>query len=81
MQATPEFGPGRNRYVQSVVLSARPGARRLSYVAESSLGFQTDGKTDGGTASWYGVDGYFTYKLNCCWTAALRGEWSARPGR
>ncbi len=74
VQATPEFAPYRNRYVQSIVL-AHDLNDRLSYVAESSLGFQEDGKVDGGTASWYGLDGYFTYKLNCCWTAALRGEW------
>ena len=32
-------------------------------------------RTGGGTASWFGVDTYLIYKLNCCWTAATRLEW------
>jgi hypothetical protein len=68
-------GPYKSRYVQSLVLSHDLNDR-LSYVAESAIGCQAGGDPkDGDTAAWWGLDGYFVYKLNCCWNAAVRGEW------
>jgi hypothetical protein len=62
------------RFVQSIVL-AHDLNDRLSYVIENGDGFQTNGEAGGGTSSWFGLDSYATYKMNCCWTAALRSEW------
>ena len=62
------------RYVNSLILSHDLNDR-LSYVLENGDGFQTNGKPGGGTASWYGLDSYLTYKVNCCWTSAIRMEW------
>jgi hypothetical protein len=62
------------RFVNSIVLS-HDFSDRLSYVVENGDGFQSNGESGGGTASWFGVDCYVTYKLNCCWTAAARVEW------
>ncbi|HEV3417689.1 MAG TPA: outer membrane beta-barrel protein, partial [Pirellulales bacterium] len=62
------------RFVQSIVL-AHDLNDRLSYVIENGDGFQTNGENGGGTSSWFGLDSYATYKMNCCWTAALRSEW------
>ncbi len=62
------------RFVNSLILSHDLNDR-LSYVIENGDGFQTNGEAGGGTASWFGVDTYLIYKLNCCWTAATRLEW------
>ena len=62
------------RFVNSLILSHDLNDR-LSYVIENGDGFQTNGKPGGGTASWYGLDSYLIYKVNCCWTAATRIEW------
>jgi hypothetical protein len=62
------------RFVNSVIL-AHDLNDRLSYVIENGDGFQENGEAGGGTASWFGVDSYMMYKLNCCWTAATRLEW------
>jgi hypothetical protein len=62
------------RFVNSVVLSHDLNDR-LGYVIENGDGFQSNGEPGGGTASWFGVDNYVTYRLNCCWTAAVRTEW------
>ncbi|MDZ4820719.1 MAG: outer membrane beta-barrel protein, partial [Planctomycetota bacterium] len=67
--------PVDTRYIQSVVYS-RTLTDRLSYVFQSDYGQQDDG-ADGGTtsASWYGVNQYLFYKINCCWSAGVRAEW------
>jgi len=71
----PETGPYHNRYTQSIVL-AHDWNDRLSYVIENADGWQSDGANGGtSTATWYGIDSYITYKLNCCWTSAVRFEW------
>lgn len=62
------------RFVNSLVLFHDLN-ECLSYVIENGDGLQANGEPGGGTASWFGVDGYVTYKLNCCWTAAARAEW------
>ncbi len=63
-----------NRFVNSIIL-AHDWNDRMSYVIENGDGFQSDGAAGGGTATWYGIDTYLTYKMNCCWTAAARLEW------
>ncbi len=69
------FGDFKNRYTQSIVL-AHDWNDRMSYVIENADGWQSDGANRGtDTATWYGIDSYVTYKLNCCWTSALRFEW------
>lgn len=78
-ESNPATGPYRNRYIQSIVL-AHTLNDRLSYVLESPFGIQSNGSTNPVTgraqnATWYGMDGYAVYKLNCCWNSALRFEW------
>ncbi len=64
----------RGRFVESTVLS-HDWNDRTSYVVESMFGSQTAGEAEGDTSTWYGIDGYVTYKNNCCWTSAARFEW------
>lgn len=68
--------PTETRFVQSVVYS-RTITDRLSYVFQSDYGTQQAAQTYNGVenASWYGVNQYMFYKMNCCWTAGVRAEW------
>ena len=66
--------PADGRFVNSVILSHDLNDR-LSYVIENGDGFQENGEAGGGTSSWFGIDTYLIYKLNCCWTAGTRLEW------
>ncbi len=70
------INPTSERYIQSVVYS-RTLTDRTSYVFQSDYGFQDAAQTYQGVedASWYGVNQYLFYKVNCCWTAGVRGEW------
>ncbi len=70
------------RFIESTVLS-HDWNDRTSYVIESCFGVQAAGdgmnfatqEPEADTATWYGVDGYVTYKQNCCLTLAARFEW------
>jgi len=64
----------RGRFIETTVLSHDLNDR-LSYVLENHFACQINGEAGGGTSTWGGLDGYFTYKVNCCWTAATRFEW------
>ncbi|MGC4003861.1 MAG: porin [Pirellulales bacterium] len=67
--------PTETRYIQSVVYS-RKLTDRLDYVFQSDYGSQQNaGGAAGTTAEWYGVNQYLFYRINCCWSAGLRGEW------
>lgn len=70
------INPTTTRYIQSIVYS-RTLTDRLSYVFQSDIGHQNDVETYTGVqdAEWYGINQYLFYKLNCCWTAGVRGEW------
>ncbi len=66
--------PTETRTIQSLVYS-RTLTDRLNYVIQSDYGHQQNANNTGESASWYGVNQYMFYKLNCCWTAGVRGEW------
>ncbi len=66
------------RFIESTVL-AHDWNDRTSYVIESCFGSQSAGEAEGDTATWYGIDSYVTYKLNCCWTARAASSGSATP--
>jgi hypothetical protein len=70
------INPTSERYIQSIVYS-RTLTDRTSYVFQSDYGRQDAAVTNSGIedATWYGVNQYLFYKVNCCWTAGVRGEW------
>ncbi len=69
------IGPFASRTMYSLVWS-RNFTSRFSYVLQHDYGTQNQAQTAaGGGAQWYGINQYFFYKLNCCWTAGLRVEW------
>ncbi|MBK9113764.1 MAG: porin [Nitrospira sp.] len=62
----------RTRY--SLIFTAHP-AERWEYVFHHHYAYQNQGKVDGGTARWYGIDNYLYYALTDQWRAGLRFEW------
>jgi hypothetical protein len=50
---------------------------RWTYVFQNDDGWQADAADASGasTATWYGINQYLFYKINCCWTAGWRFEW------
>jgi hypothetical protein len=66
--------PTETRFIQSIVYS-RTLTDRLNYVFQSDLGSQENANNSGDSATWYGVNQYLFYKINCCWTAGVRAEW------
>ncbi len=67
-----------NRFLQTLVYS-RPLTSisdRLTYVAQSDLGYQNNvfgaGTTD---AYWYGLNQYLLYTVSDCMSYAIRAEW------
>lgn len=66
--------PTAQRYIQSVVYS-RTLTDRLNYVFQSDYGNQHNANDAGADATWYGVNQYLFYKIDCCWTAGVRAEW------
>lgn len=68
------------RYLQSIVYS-RPITDKLSYVAQSDLGAQSNPFGPGSrTAYWYGLNQYAYYKVNNCWSYGLNAEWFRDDG-
>jgi hypothetical protein len=64
----------QNRFVYSLV-AKRKLTQRLEYVAVHNLGVEDDGAPNGNDAEWYGLNNYFLYKINPCWSANVRFEW------
>ena len=48
---------------------------KLSYIAQSDFGYQTDALLDGHSAKWYGLNQYLMYKVSDCLTYGIRYEW------
>lgn len=72
----PNTGNGgfANRTRYSFIIDVLP-TEKIEYTFHHWLGFQEDGKPGGGTAMWYGIDQYLTYKLSDKLKAGLRFEW------
>jgi hypothetical protein len=67
----------RNRFVSSFVLKHMV-TNRLQYVLVQNYGYEDDGvfwQAPAEDAEWYGINQYFLYKINPCWSACLRAEW------
>lgn len=62
----------RTRY--SAIFTLHP-AERWEYVFHHHYAYQNQGKLDGGTARWYGIDNYLYYALTEQLRAGLRFEW------
>ncbi|HTQ38034.1 MAG TPA: outer membrane beta-barrel protein, partial [Pirellulales bacterium] len=69
-------GPFANRTMISTVWT-RNLTSRWTYVFQNDDGWQADASDADGasTATWYGVNQYLFYKINCCWTLGWRFEW------
>jgi len=63
-----------DRFVSSLVLK-RTVTENLQYVAVQNVGFEDNTGIGGTDAEWYGLNQYFLYKINACWSANLRVEW------
>jgi hypothetical protein len=68
-----EQGPGVNQMIYSVVGTWNV-TDRLTYVIQHDLG-ETFDPAMGTRAEWYGLNQYFLYQINDCWSAGLRAEW------
>jgi len=65
----------QDRFVYSLVLK-RQMSQRLQYILVHNLGVEDDALPDGGgDAEWYGLNQYFLYQINPCWSAKVRFEW------
>ena len=63
-----------NRFVYSLVFQHQVSCR-LKYVLVQNLGIEKGVLANGDDAECYGVNQYFLYKINPCWSANLRLEW------
>jgi hypothetical protein len=72
----PGVKPNDNRTMYSIVWT-RNLSSRWTYVLQHDLGVQQNAMTAEGIrdATWYGLNQYLFYKINCCWTAGIRAEW------
>jgi len=71
----PQDAAGDNdRFVHSLVLQ-RQVTDRFKYILVHNLGFENNGGAQGQDAEWYGINQYFLYTINPCWSANLRFEW------
>ncbi len=73
---TSGVGPFANRTMISTVWT-RNLTSRLTYVFQNDDGWQANATdaTGSNTATWYGLNQYLFYKINCCWTFGWRLEW------
>lgn len=62
------------RYLQSLVYSNRL-TERLTYVAQSDFGSQTNATATGHTARWYGLNQYLFFQQTAEWAWGVGGEW------
>ena len=66
-----------NQYEFTLVLKKQL-SEKLAYAFEQTFGVteeNSDPKTFGPTAKWYGLDQYLFYTINPCWSAGARVEW------
>ncbi len=68
-----ENGPGVLSYTHSMVNTIRM-TENFDYVLQGDYGQIWNGRLRR-QVSWWGLNQYFTYKINPCWAAALRFEW------
>jgi hypothetical protein len=67
--------PGdQDRFVHSLVVQ-RQMTERLKWVLVQNFGTEQNAPAAGESAEWYGINQYFLYTINPCWTAQLRAEW------
>ena len=68
----------QERFVYSLVVK-RQVTEKFQYIAVHNLGFENDAvltrQQTRQDAEWYGINQYFLYQINPCWTAGLRFEW------
>jgi putative OmpL-like beta-barrel porin-2 len=68
----------QERFVYSLVLK-RQVTKKFQYILVHNLGFENDAVMSPGQvredAEWYGINQYFLYQFNPCWSAGLRFEW------
>jgi len=62
------------RYFQTLVYS-RPINEKLTYIFQSDFGNQANAFGDGRAAHWFGVNQYWYYKVNNCWSWGFNFEW------
>ena len=64
----------QNRFVGSMVLKHQL-SRKFQYVMVQNLGIEDDATNDNRDGEFYGLNQYFLYTINPCWSANLRAEW------
>lgn len=64
----------QNRFVYSLVAKHK-FTEKFEYVAVHNLGHEDNGAPGGADAEWYGLNQYFLYTINPCWSANARFEW------
>lgn len=64
----------QDRFVSSFVAQANV-TKKFKYVLVQNLGYESNAPRNGQDAEWYGLNQYFLYTLNPCWTAGVRFEW------
>jgi len=57
------------------LIFSRALTQRLKYVLVHNLGVDKGILAGGDDAEWYGLNQYFLYTINPCWSANLRFEW------
>lgn len=67
--------PGdQDRFVYSLVLQQQV-TDKFKYILVHNLGIEQHALPTGQDAEWYGLNQYFLYTINPCWSANLRVEW------
>jgi hypothetical protein len=72
---------GASQWISSLVATYHV-SDKFKYVFQSDYGQVANSyQVDGVHANWYGINQYFLYEINKCWSAGLRAEWfSDREG-
>jgi hypothetical protein len=64
----------QERFVYSLVVKQQL-TENLQCVLVHNLGYENNGAFNGDDAEWYGLNKYFLYRINQCWSANMRTEW------
>ncbi len=64
----------QDRFVYSLVGQLQV-TKRFQYIVVHNLGYENDATVDQQDAEWYGLNQYFLYTINPCWSAGVRVEW------
>ncbi len=64
----------QDRFVYSLVAQVQV-TERFKYVLIHNLGYENNATADHQDGEWYGINQYFSYTINPCWTACVRVEW------